>query len=588
MTTTTPSSSNLSATGLERISNVDAFVSIAGGQYVGQWVSKRFPVYTRGNAGEVYPEVVFPLTFTISWASSTKGFQAAIAGTGALAPEEIAEPTALVAVLGGYTYLNLSANRVVALRVPGGKAEDADVQYFGASTSVHRKQKGDRSLRGSIGIVRFSLAALKKPSNAQQLQDEAEMRRWKAALPDPATSTDRELISLVEDSAALVMRLFEHHLTVSGKAGIPLTMLTRFCDKKLKDPTLLTKLVSGLGGVDSAAPAVVLWDLGRTVRASTAVTAMFDQGLAGLEDRLRADDMPEVASFVAAFDRFLVDFGSRGPNEWETGCPTWGTNPELPLALIDRLRRTDESNDPRVAAKRLTEDRLRTYDAVVAKLSKRDRKKLDQYIEAMGVYSQAREKAKTVVVDMIHELRLATRELGRRCAAKAGPGAQFDDVWFVTADELDAYVETPAQFARLIAERRAMREKLSTRIPPFIVDGELPPFDTWELRDAPSTRTVSVGMKLSGMAGCPGVARGRARVVLDPADPKGLEPGDVLVAPLTDPSWTPLFLAAEAVVVDVGATLSHAVDCVSRTWHSVGGERYRCNPHHPRRCADRS
>ena len=48
-------------------------------------------------------------------------------------------------------------------------------------------------------------------------------------------------------------------------------------------------------------------------------------------------------------------------------------------------------------------------------------------------------------------------------------------------------------------------------------------------------------------------------MVLDPGDPVGLGPGDVLVAPITDPSWTPLFLAAEAVVVDVGATMSHAV-----------------------------
>ena len=55
-----------------------------------------------------------------------------------------------------------------------------------------------------------------------------------------------------------------------------------------------------------------------------------------------------------------------------------------------------------------------------------------------------------------------------------------------------------------------------------------------------------------------GVGRGRARVVTDPADPRGIEPGEVLVAPLTDPAWTPLFLAAVAVVVDVGALQSHA------------------------------
>jgi pyruvate,water dikinase len=70
---------------------------------------------------------------------------------------------------------------------------------------------------------------------------------------------------------------------------------------------------------------------------------------------------------------------------------------------------------------------------------------------------------------------------------------------------------------------------------------------------------VTAGTVLSGIPGCPGEATGRARVVLDAADPMGLEPGDILIAPVTDPAWTPLFVPAAAVVVDVGAQLSHAV-----------------------------
>ena len=64
---------------------------------------------------------------------------------------------------------------------------------------------------------------------------------------------------------------------------------------------------------------------------------------------------------------------------------------------------------------------------------------------------------------------------------------------------------------------------------------------------------------LTGDPGSAGVARGRARVVLDPADARGLQPGEILVAPLTDPAWTPLFLPAAGVVVNVGALMSHAV-----------------------------
>jgi pyruvate,water dikinase len=55
------------------------------------------------------------------------------------------------------------------------------------------------------------------------------------------------------------------------------------------------------------------------------------------------------------------------------------------------------------------------------------------------------------------------------------------------------------------------------------------------------------------------VVTGTARVILDPSDPMALEPGDILVAPFTDPAWTPLFVPAAGVVVNVGAMGSHAM-----------------------------
>jgi pyruvate,water dikinase len=70
---------------------------------------------------------------------------------------------------------------------------------------------------------------------------------------------------------------------------------------------------------------------------------------------------------------------------------------------------------------------------------------------------------------------------------------------------------------------------------------------------------LAVGDSLTGLGGCAGVAEGRARIVTDPGDPGDLGPGDVLIAPLTDPAWTPLFVPVEAIVVDVGGQMSHAV-----------------------------
>jgi pyruvate,water dikinase len=131
-------------------------------------------------------------------------------------------------------------------------------------------------------------------------------------------------------------------------------------------------------------------------------------------------------------------------------------------------------------------------------------------------------------------------------------------MWLLTASELPDYLADPPAWGPLLAERRELRDRLEGLEPPFVFERTQPSLETWGSRRAELT-PVRAGQMLQGIPGCPGVAKGRARVVLDPLDPRGLAPGEVLVAPITDPSWTPLFVPAEAVVVDVGAVLSHAV-----------------------------
>ena len=125
--------------------------------------------------------------------------------------------------------------------------------------------------------------------------------------------------------------------------------------------------------------------------------------------------------------------------------------------------------------------------------------------------------------------------------------------------ELDGFVADPAAYADRIHVRRAEHARLR----------ELAPAVGRERRGATAQHVgqarrhrggpVQVGEVLHGGASAPGWATGPARVVLHPADAIDLEPGEVLIAPVTDPSWTPLFVTAAAVVVDVGAMGSHAM-----------------------------
>ena len=82
------------------------------------------------------------------------------------------------------------------------------------------------------------------------------------------------------------------------------------------------------------------------VRESPGLTAAFDAGAADLLDRLRSMDDEDAARFLAHVDEFMLEYGARGPNEWDPYSEVWETRPELVLALVDRMRVTDEDQSP--------------------------------------------------------------------------------------------------------------------------------------------------------------------------------------------------------------------------------------------------
>ncbi|MGZ0185437.1 MAG: PEP-utilizing enzyme, partial [Acidimicrobiales bacterium] len=380
--------------------------------------------------------------------------------------------------------------------------------------------------------------------------------RWCATLPDVATATDEELAAAAVEALPMLSRLFTVHLAITGGSGIGLDVLRQFCRRRLGDPSRALALLGGLGGVDSADPSFALWDLSRIVRSDPRLGALFDGGVHGLVDRLAIAGSAE--AFLSAFDGFLATHGARGPNEWEMACEVWGTDPSLPLAIIDRMRHAGEDHDPGArSAARAAEREAATAD-VRHRIRPGERWLFDRALRCAVLNTRGRERCKTLLVGAIHDGRLRMRELGLRLAARTDEGRP-DDLWYVTLEEFADYRRDPGAFTEVVAQRRAVRDRLLELEPPFTFDGVLPPVGTWRRRDAPGGPPAAVGSVLTGLAGCPGVVRGRARIVVDPSDPGDLGPGDVLVAPLTDPSWTPLFVPVEAVVVDVGGQMSHAV-----------------------------
>jgi pyruvate,water dikinase len=129
--------------------------------------------------------------------------------------------------------------------------------------------------------------------------------------------------------------------------------------------------------------------------------------------------------------------------------------------------------------------------------------------------------------------------------------AEPEDVFYLTAPEILG--SPPADAKDLVAARREIRESYRTLRLPTFWTGE-PVYEV--IADVEDSAEGAAG-RLTGVGVSSGIAEGPARVVTDPALAE-MDPGDILVAHTTDPSWASLMFMACALVVDIGGQLSHA------------------------------
>jgi len=162
-------------------------------------------------------------------------------------------------------------------------------------------------------------------------------------------------------------------------------------------------------------------------------------------------------------------------------------------------------------------------------------------------------------------LRRMLREVGCRMAA-AGAIAERDEVFWLTWEEAEATArvldagQAAGDHRRAIAERHESWRQAHGVTPPVVLPiksgGRLFGLDVSHLMPARSGRTA--GNLIKGIGASPGRVTGAARVICGPEEFALMKPGDILVAKITTPAWTPLFALASGVVTDVGGPLSHS------------------------------
>lgn len=514
--------------------------------------------YTPHGVIEMLPGVVPPLLWTINAPMLEDAFRSAFADLGANTPESSRH---IVARIHGRAALNLSTICRVAESLPGGDPAEVERQYLGQQISPGANEATGAQARGS-GVHLF--AALRSRQVHKRIIDDVELidtaARTIAGLSVGLRDLPvRKLVAYRQRIRDLAWRGYAAEVGASSAAGATYRALELLLGRWLPETEAeqwaqrLTRTAidaSTLGGLRARDLVSVL---------NTYTTTEIQEIISTQTDDPRrhiAALGPVGERFLRHLDGAITAMGSKalyGDRTWaEDDSWVW-----LQLRLLlsaetsTRLLATPAGTEYVELVELLNHDkkwrRLRILTGQFIDLRARW---LRRQVEETTAFLELRERAKNALLILGGEERRVIVEAARRLMASSQlPSIDFVD--YLTDSELDEMLfgSCAVDIAEL-ERRRAVG--MSCR--------EGGPLPDWFTGD-PAAHAASPGHQpgpLNGRGTSPGQATGTVRVVASLADGVRLQPGDVLVAHSTDPSWTPLFLSACAVILETGGPLSHA------------------------------
>jgi pyruvate,water dikinase len=324
----------------------------------------------------------------------------------------------------------------------------------------------------------------------------------------------------------------------------------------------------GLAGNVTSDMGLAVGDLADRARAWPAVAALLREPphptlspTLGGEDRVRGAETPARLrsveggpAFLAELEQFLARYGARCAGEIDVTRRRWREEPALVLQAVGAQLRGTEAGAHRREHARLAAEAEEAGARLVAAVratrggwwKARVARRLVRVSRALMAL---REHPKFFLVRMLGLLREVILEEARGLQAR-GVLEDVEDVYFLGLPEMIRLLEAGGEVRELVVRRRAEHEHYRQLTPPRVLtsDGE-------QVAGRRPGGALPAGA-LAGSGASAGVAEGPARVVLDPQTAT-LEKGEVLVAPGTDPGWTPLFLNAAGLVTEVGGLMTH-------------------------------
>ncbi len=519
-------------------------------------------IWSNVNTGEILPGVITPMTWTIIANNAQHIFDGLFGMLGIRI-----DARELIGLVAGRVYFNLTLIRDSFLHIPTAGALDVDQMLGGMHAHVDlpptRNDTSEKDASGWWGLIRAIPRVLlwtwrHSPKRAEGFCAQIRQVSDEVAVSLSGEPTERETAEIVNDLVGMFPRASDS-ISYAGVGMVGYTYLVWATRRWLGDESgaLANRLVAGVGGVRSADAGLSLWRIADFVRRHEHVEAAIRSGepwetIRDTFERLSSQDDVAAASFCTRWDVFMREHGHHTRGELEFANARWRERPEYILGLIRGYLDTADGNNPLRAYDVRAEAARQLADECRVQLRNPVKRRIFDYVLRRGRESAIlRENVKNEAVRWLATVRTALLALGAHLAAR-DVFEEPDDIFFLEWDELDAVRLGTADFdvVSLIAERRAAHERYSTLTPPPVVVGE------WDESDVSWTVT-SDAETLKGLAVSAGVATGPARVLATVDADEPVRPGEILVAPFTDPGWTPYFVPAAGIVMDMGGLLSH-------------------------------
>jgi phosphohistidine swiveling domain-containing protein len=499
-------------------------------------------------------------------------FGSAIAGVFHLAPRDPLRGPSILVEAGGRLFLDVTS----ALRTAIGRTFLLSAAQVGEARSAALFQQLTtdprlslvptprwrliRAFGSLLAETRAPIAvmqALLWPSTVQRRM--AQVRAWLQSLDDEAAAAS------VQRRANLADRLTAFEQRLPGRVTsvfrtIPVMMISGLGSHALSGWLLeglatadeMRIVLRGLPHNPTTEMDLELWALAELVQAdAVAAQAVRATPPERLAQQYREGTLPPTLQL--GLGEFLHAYGHRGVAEIDLGLPRWSEDPTHILGVLaNYLQLKDPDLAPTVQFHRGAQE----AEAMVATLTRRAKHKgwlrgvlVGFFLKRTRALAGFREMPKFCLVLLLAATRRSLVSIGK-AMEQAGYLDHAEDIFFITLAEAHAAL-TGEDMHQMVRERRASydRELQRRSIPRVLLsDGTEPTVASQAGEFAEGT--------LKGSPASPGRVTAQARVILDPTGAR-LEPGEVLVAPSTDPGWTPLFLTAAGLIMEMGGTMSH-------------------------------